>query len=407
MIYVSKKALIYLSFNIFNFDINKTTKIFVKFVLILNKYRNVKNKCKIYIFHPYSNIGGADLSISRIIRNLKIRDFDVDFIYLNQQKISKYLDKSQINLIKVKSKRSIFSIYKVRKYLVKDKEKNYKKYIFISNQNFANVISFFILYKFTWIKHILIERNHLDEFKYQNSLKNKIIKYLIKKLYRNADVIIGISKKLSSDLSKLTKKKVITIYNPSFDKKIFQFSKTKIKYFKKKNLILSVGRFENQKDPVTILKAFKLVNKKIDANLLMIGFGSKYNELKNFIKKNNLEKNVQLLVNISNPYPYYKFAKLFVLASKYEGFGNVIVEAAMFKIPVISSKCNSGPLEILENGKGGDLFEVGNYKELSKKILDNLKNKNSNKKVNYLYKSLVRFNVKDHCKKYIKIFNEI
>ena len=37
---------------------------------------------KIYIFHPYSNIGGADLSISRIIRNLKIRDFDVDFIYL-------------------------------------------------------------------------------------------------------------------------------------------------------------------------------------------------------------------------------------------------------------------------------------------------------------------------------------
>ncbi len=368
----------------------------------------MNKKIKIYIFSPYTNIGGDTLSLSRLIRNLNKKKYDISFLSVKGTVINKYVKQKNIKVINLNVNKTIFSIFKLVKIIKEDFSKNYKKYIFLSNQNFANIISIIvkkILNK--KIKLILVERNHLDEFKYQNSLKNKIIKYLIKKLYRNADVIIGISKKLSSDLSKLTKKKVFTIYNPSFDKKIFQFSKTKIKYFKKKNLILSVGRFENQKDPITILKAFKLVNKKIDANLLMIGFGSKYNELKNFIKKNNLEKNVQLLINITNPYPYYKFAKLFVLASKYEGFGNVIVEAAMFKIPVISSKCNSGPLEILDNGKGGDLFGVGNYKELSKKMLDNLKNKNSNKKVNYLYKSLIRFNVKDHCKKYIKIFNEI
>ena len=82
---------------------------------------------------------------------------------------------------------------------------------------------------------------------------------------------------------------------------------------------------------------------------------------------------VQIQKNINNPYPYYKYSKLFILASKYEGFGNVIVEAAMFKVPIISSNCNSGPPEILLNGKGGDLFKVGNYLSLSEKIIKNLK----------------------------------
>ena len=368
----------------------------------------MNKKIKIYIFSPYSNIGGDTLSLSRLIRNLNKKKYDISFVSLKGTVINKYVKQENLKIVNLNVGKTIFSIFKLTKIIKKDFSKNYKKYIFLSNQNFANIISVFVKKILNEkIKLILVERNHLDEFKYQNSLKNKIIKYLIKKLYKNADAVIGISKKLSVDLSKLINKKVFTIYNPSFDKKIFQLSKNKVKYSKKKNLILSVGRFENQKDPITILKAFRLVNKKLDANLLMIGFGSKHKELRNFIKNNNLEKSVELLINISNPYPFFKFAKLFVLASKYEGFGNVLVEAGMFKIPIISSKCNSGPLEILDNGKGGDLFKIGDYKELSRKMLDKLKNKNSNKKVNYLYKSLIRFNMNDHYKKYNKIFNEI
>mgnify|MGYP001272010392 CR=1 FL=1 len=406
MIYVSKKALIYLSFNIFNFDINKTTKIFVKFVLILNKYRNVKNKCKIYIFHPYSNIGGADLSISRIIRNLDFKDFDVDFICLNEQKIHEYLKIKKINIIKIKANRSFFSISKVRKYLIRDKKKNYKKYIFVSNQNFANVISFFILNRLKWIKHILIERNHLDEFKFNKSLKNFLIQYLMKYLYKKSDLIIGISKKLSTDLKDFVNKKVLTIYNPAFDKNIYKLSKSKIKIKKSKNIILSVGRFEKQKDPITILKAFKIVSKKIDTKLIMIGYGSEYEKLNKFIKINNLNNKVKILTNVKNPFPYFKLAKVFVLSSKYEGFGNVLVEAAMFKLKIVSSNCNSGPKEILLNGKGGELFKVGNYKDLSKKIMNSLKF-NNKKKVDRLYNSLDRFNINLISKKYINLFKSI
>ena len=50
--------------------------------------------------------------------------------------------------------------------------------------------------------------------------------------------------------------------------------------------------------------------------------------------------------------------------------GNILVEAITLNKPVISSNCNAGPSEILSNGKGGDLFNVSDYKQLSQKIVN-------------------------------------
>ena len=82
------------------------------------------DKYKIYIFHPYSQIGGADLSISRLINNLSEKEYDIDFIFLNKENLSKYLSKRKVNFIKIKSKRTIFSTLKIRNYLIQDKKKN-------------------------------------------------------------------------------------------------------------------------------------------------------------------------------------------------------------------------------------------------------------------------------------------
>ena len=61
----------------------------------------------------------------------------------------------------------------------------------------------------------------------------------------------------------------------------------------------------------------------------------------NFINKNNLNKKVIFAKDIKNVSKYYKAADLFVLTSIYEGFGNVLVEAGMFKIPIISTNCKA------------------------------------------------------------------
>ena len=363
-------------------------------------------KIKLIIFHPYSKIGGADKSISRLINGLNEKKYEIIFITLGNPYIKNYLTK-KIKIIKVKSSKAIFSIFKIRN-ILKKLSKN-ENIIFFSNQNFANIVSFFILHKFKNIKQVIVERNHIDEFNYHKNsydyLKKRIIKFLMIIFYKKADLIIGNAKKLSNDLSIITKAKVKTIYNPALDNDIFKLSKKKINFKKNKNIILNIGRLEIQKDQLTILRAIKNIN---NIFLIIIGYGSQKNKLTNYITNNNLKNRVTILENISNPYPYFKTSKLFVLSSLYEGFPNVLTEALMFKLPVISSDCNSGPSEILMQKRGVQIFRKGNHKELQKKIISFFKNdKIILKRRNLLYKGLNRFKKAIIIKEYDKVFSKL
>ena len=86
---------------------------------------------------------------------------------------------------------------------------------------------------------------------------------------------------------------------------------------------------------------------------------------------------------------------------------NVLLEALSLKKFVISSDCPTGPKEILNNGKYGYLFNVGNSEDLKNKILKYYKNKNKNKIINLGYRSLKRFDYEINCKKYFKIINNL
>ena len=285
--------------------------------------------------------------------------------------------------------------------------KRSNKIIFLSNQNFANILSFAIKYKLKNIKHIIIERNHIDELKYYNGIKDyfkkKIIKLLIKFLYNKSDFVIGNCKRLSDDLAKFSGAKVKTIYNPAFDNEIYKLSKKK-PFFKKNKIknIINVGRLELQKDHFTLIKAVENID---NVTLTIIGYGSKYNLISKYIVKNNLSKKIKILKNITNPYPYIKNADLFVLSSLYEGFPNVLAEAIMLKIPIISSNCNSGPAEILLQKRGPQIFKKGNHVELKNKIdnfLFNPKPILSNRR--FLFNNLKKFNKKKIVKEYDDLF---
>ena len=95
-----------------------------------------------------------------------------------------------------------------------------------------------------------------------------------------------------------------------------------------------------------------------------------------------------------NPYKYINQSNLFVLPSKYEGSPNILLEVAALKKLIISSNCKTGPRMLLANGKGGYLFKVGDYKQLSK-ILDNvqLKSKLVKKKINHSFGLVKKYSV--------------
>ena len=155
-----------------------------------------------------------------------------------------------------------------------------------------------------------------------------------------------------------------------------------------------------------LLRAFKLSLEKISSKLLLVGYGSQKKIITKFISDNNLKNNVEIITKPKNVYSFYKKADLFVLTSLYEGFGNVLVEAGMFKVPIISTNCKSGPKEILGNGKFGDLVGINQTERLAYLIVKNLRNPNTTK-ISRMFKSLKRFNIKTHIKNYEKVFKKL
>ena len=128
-------------------------------------------KIKLYFFHPYSRIGGADLSLSRLINNLDKNRFSITFITLEKPKINNYLN-TKIEIKIIKKKEHYFQFFDLRRIVQTNKQK-FSKIIFISNQNFANIISVISLLGINWIKVILIERNNPIELDYSKKLKIK------------------------------------------------------------------------------------------------------------------------------------------------------------------------------------------------------------------------------------------
>ena len=130
----------------------------------------------------------------------------------------------------------------------------------------------------------------------------------------------------------------------------------------------------------------------------------------NYIKENNLDKNVKILGFQSNPYKFIKKSDLFILSSIFEGLPNVLLEAQCLKKFIISSKCPTGPREILLNGKAGFLFKINDEYDLSRKIIRYFnKSKTLSEKVKIGYQNLHRFDAKKNLEKYffaiIKLIN--
>ena len=373
----------------------------------------MNNKVNLIIFHPYSGYGGADRSIARLINNLNLKKYNIYFISLNNPKIRKFLNK-RINFIKIDSSKTIFSIMKIRNIIKKKFLQSKYKNIFLSNQNFANVVSFFITFKLKNINHISIERNSIEELNYANNIflifKKKILKLLVKLLYRYNKKVICISKDLEKEIKNFTSAKTTTIYNPALDKSIYNNIIKKKLFIKKtkKKIFVNIARLEKQKDHMTLLKAINKIKYKYNFILYILGYGSEYINIKKFILENNLSKKVKIIKNMKYPFTFLSNADLFILTSIYEGFGNVLIEAGIKRVPIISSNCKHGPKEILKNGKFGELFEIGNDKMLAKKIENYFKYINrykSNSKS--FYNSLDRFNTKKIISKYEKVFDRL
>ncbi|MBN7289257.1 MULTISPECIES: glycosyltransferase [Campylobacter] len=238
--------------------------------------------------------------------------------------------------------------------------------------------------------------------KLSNKLKNIFYKY--------ATVVIANSEVAARQIAIDAKVAVRTVYNPAFSQDIIAKSREPLldeKFFSLKGKkIISVGRLVDIKDFQMLIKAFFIIQKKIEASLIVVGDGDKRKELEVLTENLNIKDKVYFVGFKKNPHNYVANSDLFVLSSKNEGLPNSLIEAIAVGVPVVSTNCLSGPSEILLDGKGGDLVEVGNVKQMANAIITNLKNiEYATKKHRIAYSNLNRFSyriVKDQILKIVE-----
>lgn len=135
----------------------------------------------------------------------------------------------------------------------------------------------------------------------------------------------------------------------------------------RKNILLGVGRLEEQKNFKGLITVFERVHHIYpEWQLHIYGRGTLHDKLEQQINELKLSDCAKLMGVSHTIGDVFRNAGIFILSSLYEGFSMVIVEAMMNGIPVISYNCPNGPADLIENELNGLLVENQNEEALYK-----------------------------------------
>jgi glycosyltransferase involved in cell wall biosynthesis len=204
-----------------------------------------------------------------------------------------------------------------------------------------------------------------------------LLRYVAKYIYNRANRIVGVSQGVLDGLVDkvgVSRRNMTVISNParrftSEPAEKPEESQRLERFWAQGALkLLAVGRLVPEKDYGTMIKAVSILKTKLNIKLVIVGSGHMREALESQINHLGLEQNVMLAGQSNTMSHYYGKADLFLLSSSCEGFGNVLVEALSFGLPIVSTDCKSGPSEILANGKYGFLTPVGDAVAFAKGV---------------------------------------
>ena len=211
-------------------------------------------------------------------------------------------------------------------------------------------------------------------------VRSRVRHWVARRLFPHADAVIAVSQGVAADLlleiPPLEPRKIKVIYNPVNIARAHTLAQEDISHpwleDKITPVLIAVGRLMPQKDYPNLIAALTHVR---DVRILICGEGTEQakNALIKDIEDKGLKDRVDLLGFVDNPFALLARADMLVLPSRFEGFGNVLIEAMAVGTPVVSTDCPSGPAEVLNNGAFGALVPVGEPEALAaaiKKSLD-------------------------------------
>jgi glycosyltransferase involved in cell wall biosynthesis len=137
----------------------------------------------------------------------------------------------------------------------------------------------------------------------------------------------------------------------------------------RENIVLGVGRLVPEKGFAFLIDAF--AKSKLASRLILLGEGSERTKLEAQVAQLGLSGRVELRGYVQDLATAFAQAKMLALSSRSEAFGNVIVEALAYGLPVVATT-SGGPPEILDNGRFGRLVAIDDAAAMARAIDETL-----------------------------------
>ena len=217
--------------------------------------------------------------------------------------------------------------------------------------------------------HLLVITRHFAG-KFAPKLPKFLSSFLSRIATYKASKVIAISNSVREVLilnkEVLHPEKIEVVYY-GYDRK-YKNSKVRVRKNKKNLSIGTIARLSPEKDLTTLISAISnLKNENYFCSLKIVGDGPLKSQLFKIVHSSNLENNIEFLGKIADPYPFLKSLDVFVLASKFEGFGLSLLEAMDSGTKIVVSK-NSALEEIVGDSFAAIYFKTSDALDLSQKI---------------------------------------
>jgi glycosyltransferase involved in cell wall biosynthesis len=196
--------------------------------------------------------------------------------------------------------------------------------------------------------------------------------------YRRADRVVAISDGVGDALSRrfgIDSKRVSTIHNAVDVATVRVRAEERTANLPSQPFIVAAGRLVRQKGFDVLIRAFAASVAERQISLVIVGNGPERAALEEEARRHGVERLVHFPGFVENPWSYFARAAAFVCSSRWEGFGNVIVEAMACGAPVVTTDCDFGPREIVRPGESGLLVPVENVEALASAIVSVVDNR--------------------------------
>lgn len=351
-------------------------------------------------------IGGAQRVLVNVSGELSERGHDVEIIL--RVKRGQLLEEvhEDVSVKGLNADPFLPMVQALRKYINRNQPE-----VLVSTLNTANLAAILAIKSTRTSTRHIVRMANTPSWKakeYDELLTDRAFPFLMKLLFPLHGRYITISQGQADDLIEnynVKRENITVIYNPCITDELYEKAREDIHHdwltSSDYKSILSVGSLTEQKDHSTLIQAFAGVLKHQDSyRLLVVGEGPKREQLQELARNLGVEDSLELLGETPNPYPYMVNADVFVLSSRWEGFGIVLVEAMALGTPVISTDCPHGPREILDNGTFGTLVPVGQSEPLTDAIIEVAENHSDEQK---LEKRAMEFHTNKITNKYEEV----